>query len=162
MYFFDESRFGTHSKIGHGWFLRGSRTRIKVKQGFENFYVYSAVNPNTGKDFSLLLPKVNTTCMNIYLEEMSKILCSKTVILVMDCAGWHQSKGLRVPDNIQIVHLPPYSPELNPVERLWGHMKSNTIKNKVYNTIDDLEEVIVNFIRNFRAEDLISICSFNY
>jgi hypothetical protein len=152
MYFIDESRFGTHSKIGHGWFRKGLRISIKVKQEFENFYVYSAVNPSTGKDFSLLLPKVNTICMNIYLAEMSKILCSKSVILVMDCAGWHKSKGQKVLDNIQIVHLPPYSPELNPVERLWGHMKSNTIINKVYNTIDDLEEVVVSFIRNFRAE----------
>lgn len=66
LYFFDESRFGTHSKIGHGWFEKGSRTGVKVKLGFENFYVYSAINPVFGDDFSLILPYVNTECLNLF------------------------------------------------------------------------------------------------
>ena len=87
VYFFDESRFGTHSKIGHGWFKKGARSSIKVKLGFQNFYVYSAVDIMSGKDFSLIVPKVNTPLMNVFLEEMSKDLGSKEAIVVMDCAG---------------------------------------------------------------------------
>jgi hypothetical protein len=74
VFFFDESRFGTHSKVGHGWFKKGSRTQVKVKIGRENFYLYSAINPRNGDDVSLLAPHVNTDCMNIFLEQMSKDL----------------------------------------------------------------------------------------
>jgi transposase len=162
LYFFDESRFGTHSNIGHGWFLKGSRTPIKVKLGFENFYAYSSINPMTGEDFSLILPYVNTECLNMFLAEMSKALGDKEVIMVIDGASWHKSQDLQVPPNIQIVYLPPYSPELNPVERLWQYIKSNTIKNKVYENLNVLEETICNFIKNFDREIIKSVCSFNY
>ncbi|WP_425361859.1 IS630 family transposase [Candidatus Tisiphia endosymbiont of Mystacides longicornis] len=157
MYFFDESRFGTHSKLGHGWFRKGIRTQVKIKIGFQNFYVYSAVNPITGDDFSLMMPNVNTMSLNMFLAEMSKHIGVQKAIVVMDCAGWHKSKDLVVPANIEILYLPPYSPELNPAERLWEHLKSETIKNKVYNTIEQLEIVVSSSIKNLncRSQDLI-------
>jgi transposase len=162
LYFFDESRFGTHSKIGHGWFKRGKRTEIKVKLGFQNFYLYSAVNPKTGDSFSLTLPKVNTICMNIFLKEMAERLKGAPTIIVMDGAGWHKSKDLKIPDNISIIYLPPYSPELNPVERLWLHIKQRTIKNKIYHCLDDLENAVGSFVKNISAQTLASICSIDY
>jgi hypothetical protein len=72
LFFFDESRFGTHSKLGHGWFAKGKRTGVAVKLGFANFYLYSAVEPETGEVFTLEIPHVNTNCMNVFLHEMSK------------------------------------------------------------------------------------------
>lgn len=159
LYFFDESRFGTHSKLGYGWFKRGSRTNVPIKLGFENFYVYSAVNPITGNDFTLIAPNVNTTCMNMFLAQMSKHMNDTDAIIVMDCAGWHKSKKLVVPNNIKIVYLPPYSPELNPVERLWQYLKSNIIRNKLYETIDALQEAVCTFIRQLTKELIQSICS---
>ena len=113
-----------------GWFVKGSRTSVKVKLGFKNFYLYSSLNSNDGKHFTLLLPNVNTDCMNVYLKELSRKI-KEDVILIMDGAGWHKSKNLIVPKNIQIVLLPPYCPELNPVERLWRYIKDNVLKNKV-------------------------------
>jgi transposase len=162
LYFFDESRFGTHSKIGHGWFKRGTRTEVKVKLGFKNFYLYSAVNPKSGESFSLTLPKVNTVCMNRFLEEMVEYIGSKQTIIIMDGAGWHKSKDLKIPSNIEIIYLPPYSPELNPVERLWSYIKQHTIKNKVYDCLDELENVVCNFITSLDAKNLSSICSASY
>jgi hypothetical protein len=94
LYFFDEARFGTHSKIGHGWFKRGVRTPVEVKLGFQNFYLYSAANPKTGEDFTLIAPNANTTCFNVYLEEFNKFLGSTEAVLIMDGAGWHKSKDL--------------------------------------------------------------------
>lgn len=161
IYFFDESRFGTHSKVGHGWFKKGKRTAVAVKLGYENFYVYSAVNAITGEDFTLIIPNVNTDCMNVFLEEMSKSL-TKDAIIIMDGASWHKSKELKVANNLQIMYLPAYSPELNPVERLWQYMKSNIIKNKVYETMDDLKEAVCVFIRKLNSELLQSICCINY
>ena len=162
LYFFDESRFGTHSKIGHGWFPKGIRTSVSVKLGFENFYVYSAVSPKTGKDCSLLMPYVNSTCMNVFLDHMEKELEGREILLVMDGAGWHKSKGLKIPKNIEIIYLPPYSPELNPVERLWLYIKQHTIKNKIYKTISLLEDSICDFMKNLKIEQIKQICNYDY
>lgn len=118
--FFDESRFRTKTKTGLGWFKKGSRTPVRVKLGFKNFYLYSSVNSADGSSFTLLLPSVNTDCINIFLEELSAIN-QEDFILIMDGAGWHKSKNLIIPKNIQIILLillPPYCLELNPVERL--------------------------------------------
>lgn len=162
IFFFDESRFGTHSRIGHGWFKTGSRTRVKKKLGFKNFYLYTAASPANGKNFSLLVPYVNKECMNIFLQQMSQWLEDKKAFIVMDRAGWHQAKELIVPDNINIIFLPPYSPELNPVERLWQHLKDHVLKNKVYDSLEALEDSLCKFINALTPNTIKSICNVNY
>lgn len=162
MFFFDEARFGTHSKLGHGWFPTGLRTTKKVKLGFKNFYVYSAVNVISGVDFSLILPKVDTICMNKFLKHMSLFLGDSEAILVMDGAAWHKSKNLQLPENIEILYLPPYSPELNPVEKLWQQMKACIIKNKIYDSLEELENAVCNFIRNMSPARILQTCSINH
>lgn len=160
--FFDESRFGTHSKLGHGWFNKGSRAQIKISMGFKNFYVYSAVSSLTGDSFSLILPYVNTECMNIFLKNISlQYKCSK-LIIVLDGASWHRSVNLAIPANISIIHLPPYSPELNPVERLWNYLKSNTIKNRFYDSLAYLEQAVCKFLRRITPDVIRSVCSCDY
>ena len=131
---------------------------MKVKVGFKNFYLYSAVNPKTGKDFSLILPLVNTDCINVFFEELSKELGEQKVLIIMDGAGWHKSKNLKIPPNIRIEILPPYCPELNPVERLWKYIKDNTIKNKVFSTLEELEIEICTFVKNLSKEVVLEIC----
>jgi transposase len=160
--FFDESRFGTHSRLGHGWFERGTRPKVKVSMGFKNFYVYSAVNSENGYCFSLVLPYVNTYCMNVFLEKLADDSNGQNYILVLDGASWHKSSDLRIPDNIKIIFLPPYSPELNPVERLWNYLKSNTIKNRIYSSLHTLESTVCRFLRNLDPKIIMSVCSCDY
>jgi len=162
LFFFDESRFGTHSKLGHGWFPTGLRSTNPIKLGFENFYLYSAIEPKTGEHFTLEIPYVNSNCMNVFLAEMSKEYADDKIVLVMDGAGWHKSKNLQVPDNIEIIILPPYSPELNPVERFWQHIKCHTIRNKVYKTLKELKNTVAEFIKNIPIETVKSICTVEY
>jgi transposase len=100
--------------------------------------------------------------MNIFLQELAKQIGENRVIVVMDGAGWHKSKGLHVPLNIEIVYLPPYSPELNPVERLWQYIKRNTIRNRVYESIKCLEDNVCQFVANIRSDRLASVCSCDY
>lgn len=126
--------------------------------GFKYFYVYSAVSPN-GDNFNLIIDGVNKEYMQIFLDEFAKTL-KKPVIFVMDNAGWHN--GLAIPQNIKIMRLPPYSPELNPVERLWRYLKDNTLKNKVYDTLDELELAVSSFITSVPLNVMASICSCNY
>ena len=161
-FFFDESRFSTHSNIGHGWIPKGKRSSVDIKLGFENFYIYSAVNPFEGNDFTLKMPNVNTGCMNIFLAEISKELGENSAQIVMDGVGWHKARELRIPPNITIIYLPPYCPELNPVERLWLYLKQNTIKNRIYGTIEELENSICAFINNFQKDAIKQICNLNY
>ena len=89
-FFFDDSWFGTHSNVGYGWFKRGERSSVNLKLGFENFYIYSAMNPFEGSNFTLKMPSVNTDCMNVFLAEMSKMLGENSVQIVMNGAGWHK------------------------------------------------------------------------
>ncbi len=162
MFFFDESRFGTHSKIGRAWLEKGKRSPMPVKLGFENFYLYSAVEPKTGTDFTLEITHVNTHCMNAYLVEFSRVFSTKEIILVMDGASWHQSKQLKIPPNIEIVYLPPYSPELNPTERFWQHIKNHTIKNKIYENLSLLSTTLEVFLKGISSDTISSLCAVNY
>jgi transposase len=98
--------------------------------------------------------------MNVYLKELSKEI-KGDFILIMDGAGWHKSKNLIIPKNIQIILLPPYCPELNPVERLWRYIKDNTIKNKVFETLTELENLVCKFVRNLGNEIIKNTCFVN-
>ena len=162
IFFFDEARFGTHSKIGHGWFKKGSRPEVKVKLGFENFYLYSAVDIKSGNNFTLHLPYVNMQCMQLYINEFAKEIGKEEIVLIMDGAGWHKSKELVIPSNIDIIYLPPYSPELNPVERLWLYIKKATIYNKIYQTLEELEDAVALFLTNLKNNTIAKICHYGY
>jgi transposase len=102
-------------------------------------YLFGAVNPVTGDSSALLAPTVNTGYMNHHLRFISEQVGPEVhVLLILDRAGWHLSKGLQVPENITLLHLPPYSPELNPVERLWAYLRSHYLSNRIYENYDHL------------------------
>jgi transposase len=123
--------------------MSGKPLQVKVKQAYQNFYVYGSVEPKTGENFSLFLPWVNTEMMNLYLEQMSQVYENEEIVVIMDQAGWHKAKDLVVPDNIDIIYLPPYSPELNPIERLWKYMKTNYIHNRVFESLKQMMALMV-------------------
>jgi len=110
----------------------------------------------------LLLPFVNTEMMQTYLDEFSQSLGEKEIILIMDQAGWHKSKDLVVPKNIDIWFLPPYSPELNPVERLWKMIKKNTLHNRLYDTLKQLEKAVVDYFDTLTQEVMRQLCACSY
>ena len=144
------------------WAEKGKEVKIKVKQGYKNFYMYSAICPETGDDFSLILPFVCTDMMNCYLKELSGKYKDKKLNLIMDQAGWHKSKGLIIPKNIKIIFLPPYSPELNLVERFWKFIKREVLHNVVYETLDKLAIAIENFYKTIENETLKRLCACSY
>jgi transposase len=104
------------------------------------------------------LPYVNTDCFNIYLKELSTQYKDQKIILIVDGAGWHKSKNLEIPKNIELEILPPYCPELNPVEKFWQYIKSHTIKNKVYESLQDLEDEVCFFIKEINENVVRNIC----
>lgn len=80
------------------------------------------------------------------------------VVLVLDRAGWHVAKALEVPANLTLLYLPPYSPELNPVERLWAYLRSHYLSNRVYKDYDDLLTASGTAWNHLTPEHLGSIC----
>ncbi len=144
------------------WAKKGEPLNIKVKQGYQSIYMYSSVSPHTGEDFSLILPYVNTEMMDIYLEELSKAYSEKEIFIIMDQAGWHKSKELKIPQNIKIEYLPPYSPELNPVEKLWQWIKKEAVHNEVFDTIEQLMESVQDEYLKLSTERLAKLCPCSY
>jgi transposase len=135
---------------------------MPVKIGFKNFYLYSAVEPRTGRHFTLELPYVNTDCLNVFLDEFSKAYPQDDILLVMDGAGWHRSKDLIIPANIKIDYLPPYSPELNPVERFWEHIKRYTIRNQIHLTLASIQVAVANLLNALQKDFIRSLCAADY
>jgi transposase len=86
------------------------------------------------------MPQANTAAMNHHLAEIStQVAPGAHAVLVLDGAGWHQTGGaLRLPDNISLLHLPPYSPELNPVENIWQYLRQNGLSNSIFDTYETI------------------------
>jgi len=121
--------------------------------------LFGAVNPLTGASSALLAPTVNTDYMNHHLRFISEQAGSDAhVILVLDQAGWHVAKALKVPDNISLLYLPAYSPELNAIERLWGHLKSHYLSNRAFTGYDDLLNSCRDAWNRIAPEQFRSVC----
>ena len=100
--------------------------------------------------------------MNIFLRELAAKIGQKKLVIVMDGAGWHKSEKLKYPKNIRIIIQPAYSPELNPIEKLWQYIKDHTIKNRIYKTLIELENIVCKFIQTLKPEIIRSVCGVNY
>ena len=141
------------------WGLTGSRPTAVQQTEYEWLYLFAAVNPQTGESSALLAPTVNTEYMNHHLRFVSEQAGTDAhVILVLDRAGWHVAKALEVPANMTLLYLPPYSPELNPVERLWAYLRSHYLSNRVYEDYDDLLTTSGTAWNQLTPENLCSIC----
>lgn len=160
--FFDEGRFGLRSTTMRMWAERGKPAIVKVRQGFKNFYAYSAVCSFNGESYTLLLPGVNTELMNIFLIGLSKQFKDKIIYLIMDGAGWHKSKMLKQFKNVKIIIQPAYSPELNPIEKLWEWLKKECSHNFFYNCLEDLCDAVTDEFKKFEEKDLKKLCNCNY
>ena len=116
VWFQDESRFGQKGILTKIWAKRGSRPVVLRQNGFKCCYLIGAVEPNRGKHFGFCYTLLDTAVMNEFLRLLSKRVGSqKHIVLVVDNASWHDSEKLKIPGNITLFPLPPYSPELNPL-----------------------------------------------
>jgi transposase len=95
----------------------------------------------------LIVPYASTEWMTYFLEELSGRYSDETLVLVLDGASWHRSKTLAIPENIKLIPLPPYSPELNPLEQLWKGLRSRFFGNAVFETLEAVEDPLENALR---------------
>jgi len=130
--FEDEARIGQKGRVCHRWFRRGRRPPGPADQRYTFASIYAAVEPGADWAFALVLPEVSTRAMQEFLNRLAATLAEdEHVLLVLDRAGWHGANALVVPANITLAALPPRSPELNPVERLWLYLKERFLSHRL-------------------------------
>ena len=122
-WFQDEMRVGQKNKLTYRWARKGSRPRA----------------PERAAGAALVLPACNTEAMQLHLDEIAtKITPGAHAIVLLDQAGWHGAKALKVPNNISLLQLPPRAPELNGQENIWQFMRQNWLSNRVFKSFDDI------------------------
>jgi transposase len=145
VWFLDEHRVGLKPMIRKIWAPVGERPTALVQHRYEWLYVYAFVEPKTGRTLWSLIPRVNHQWLSLVYQAFAKDVGldeNKLILLVEDNAGWHRSEKAQVPDRIIVDFLPPYSPELQPAERLWSWVDEPLV-NEHFETLEDLEEILV-------------------
>ena len=161
LYFQDEARFGQKGRSCRRWWLRGQRPSGPVDQRYGFTYVFAAVEPATGRDFCLVLPAVSVAAMNDFLRRFSATLPEhEHAVMVLDGAGWHTGRDLAVPHNVTLLHLPPYSPELNPVERVWLYLRERHLSHRVHDGYAEIIDALCDAWRKLTPERLRSLCGY--
>jgi len=137
----DEHRVGLKPILRRVWASPGYRPTVPVQHRYQWLYVYGFVQPTSGRTFWLLMPTVSIPAFSIALCEFAQFLDPNVNLrLVVDRAGWHTSPKVVVPSAMQLLFLPPYSPELQPAEHLWA-LSDYPLVNRHFETLDDLETV---------------------
>ena len=135
--FQDEGRFGRISDRRRCWAPLPSRPVVGHQVVREYVYVMSAVSPKDGRLVSLVMPWVDSEVMSIFLSHTAQEFPDDLCVLIFDGAGWHRANDLRVPKNMVLIPLPPYSPELNPVEHIWDYLR-DALGNKILHSLDEV------------------------
>ena len=117
----------------------------------EYTYAYGAVSIADGQWDSLILPKTNTQYMQIFLDEIAGRYPGDRIVMVFDGAGWRRASDLIVPENMQLLSLPAYSPNLNPVENIWEELREKWFNNKVFADMDALEEQLLSGLKHLEG-----------
>jgi hypothetical protein len=141
VWFMDEARVGQQGTLTRIWAKRGTCPRAVRDRRYTWTYLFGAVCPERGVGAAVVLPTVNVEAMNLHLAEISRNVTEGAhAVLVLDKAGWHTSPKLLVPENITLLRLPAYAPELNPVENLWAFLRQNLLSHRVWDSYDAIVE----------------------
>jgi transposase len=150
----DEHRLGLLPVVRRVWAPKGQRPIAHVERHYDWLYVYGFVRPATGQSWWCLLPRVTTDAFALALAAFARdegIDAEHRAVLVVDQAGWHTSPDVALPDGIELVLLPPYSPALQPAEYLWA-LIDEPIANRAFADLDALEAVLVERCRTVEAD----------
>ena len=164
VWFQDEARVGQQGSLSYVWAPIGSRPPMVRDTRRDSVYLFGAICPERAVGAAVILPAVSIEGMNLHLEEISSQVAPGAVAAVIcDGAGWHATgRELTVPDNIVLVTLPPYSPELNPAENLWHYMRSHYLANRAYRDYDHLLDAGTQAYRSLTNEVVKSVCRCDY
>lgn len=149
------------TKNGRALTAKGVKPICPFHQVFQSTYLFGAFSPISGDKFLLELPFCNNDTFQKYLNEFSEHNPNEFKIIVLDNGAFHKSKCLIIPENIALIFLPPYSPELNPAEKIWAYLK-RTFTNRLFNTLDELSIFIQEVTNELTAKTVSSTCAYSY
>ena len=140
---------------------KGVKPICHFQQKFQSLYVFGAFSPITGEHFVLELPVCNSQVFQIYLDEFSLYKPKVLKILLLDNGAFHNAKLLKIPDNIVLVFIPPYSPELNPSEKVWWKWKRE-FSGKVFKSLDQISKFINKQTLKISNSTIKKLCGYDY
>jgi len=158
LYFQDESRFGLMTQTGSCIAAKGIQPIVDYQHKFANTYLWGSYSPIDGDSFVWEINGVDGTIFQAYLNELSQHRPKELKILIIDNAGFHSTKNIVIPDNIKLINIPPYSPELNPCELIWKYIKQR-FKNQIFPDIQTLKTWLHQTVKSMTAQTIKSICS---
>ena len=155
--FQDEAGFGRINKPKYCWCRKGVRPSVPCHHIREYRYAYGAVEPLTGESCFWVLPYCNSACMNTFLEQLSKQYPDEIILLCCDGATWHKAGTLTIPKNIRLFYIPPYTPEMNPIEQIWRELRRIGFRNEVFATLDKVVDRLCSVISSLSYDTIRSI-----
>lgn len=161
-FFQDETRLGLHeSQTRRRITARGVKPIQPMLPRYEYLWYYGAVEPASGESFFLELPALDTACFQAFVDEFSRAFPDTLNVLVLDGAPAHVARALVIPKNVLLVRLPPYSPELNPVERVWLDLRMR-LGDTLPASLSALAEAAGGILRDYTAQALASLTDYGY
>jgi len=133
------------------WAKKGTRPILSVCNKRDKVYIIGFVEPITGAWISYLVPALNGDWYSTVLQLLKERFCGEPIKLVVDQAGWHTQKDIKVPSNISLEFLPPHSPELNPVEQIWDDVRYNHTRNETFTEAKALWDTLSQAMRDYSA-----------
>jgi hypothetical protein len=158
---YDETRLGLITCLGRRITLPGVRPVSRIQRVFENYCIYGAVGIPDGRNLFFEFPNMNTDCFQNFIDMFSEEFSDSMNVLLIDNAGIHKAKRLVMPENIRLIFLPSYSPELNPIERFWQHIKRD-IKGKIFSVLQDMKDYVADILKKCSEETVASLTGFSY
>jgi transposase len=160
---FDEGRFGLKTWFRRRWCPLGYRPPWVVDDRYEWCWLYAAVEPATGTGVFLLLPEVTGDCLQVFLEHLRREMGDGRVGIVLDGSGSHRSSQITWPQDLFPLSLPAYSPELNPAEQIFRHLRKH-LSNRLFEDLEALQSALVDELQVFWTDPtvLLSLTSYSW
>ncbi|MDE0306947.1 MAG: IS630 family transposase [Albidovulum sp.] len=153
VWFQDEARAGQKGMLARLWARKGTRPRVVRDHRYGYCYLFSAACPRRGTSAGHVCDRANTGQMNRHLADIAgKVQEGGHAVVVLDGAGWHRSKDLEIPKGVSLLRLPPYSPGLNSMENVFGHLKSGKLANRLFDTVEDVREAMLEAWTEFAGQ----------
>ena len=147
----------------HRWFTRGQRPPGLCDRRYTWAHLFAAVRPATGQGFALVLPEATTRTMQVFLDRFAATLAAgEHAVMLLDQAGWHGAHDLVVPGNVTLVPLPPYAPQLNPVERVWLYLRERHLSHRLLDSYDAIVGACCAAWNQLTPERLRSLTNYPY
>lgn len=133
---------GQQGSLEYIWAPIGSRPRAVRDNRRDSVYLFGALCPSRAVGAAIIMPAVNSEAMTAHLQEIAiHVMPGAHAVILCDGAGWHRTGGLlKVPDNISLLPIPPYTPELNSMENVWDYLRGNILSHTVWDTYEAIQD----------------------